>query len=259
MTSQFYLTLPSNSDAANTASTFTTKLPRQIVLTGEWEVGLAEIIYANTWHNVKDEENTVKFYDIDHNTRHTILIPRARYQTVDDLTKAIYDGIKVVADKDKVDYNAYLEIKFDDTKKRCTLRIDSVKIRSVKLSNHLMYMLGFLKHQLIDINYNAGLKFLIPARHSPDMLGGMHSFYVYCDIVEPQIVGNVFAPLLQVINIEGKYMDIINHAYISPHYIPVLKKSFNTIDIAVKTDQDEPVPFEFGKTIVKLHFKRVLN
>ena len=42
---QFYVTLPSNTEKDDTASNFRVKLPNHIKLEGEWEVGLAEIIY----------------------------------------------------------------------------------------------------------------------------------------------------------------------------------------------------------------------
>ncbi len=50
--SHFYLTLPSNSSANyydNTLTKFTTRLQSSVSLTGEWEVGLSEIIFPHTW------------------------------------------------------------------------------------------------------------------------------------------------------------------------------------------------------------------
>jgi len=39
--SRFHLTLPSNSSMENTVARLTTKLPNNIDLDGEWEVGLS--------------------------------------------------------------------------------------------------------------------------------------------------------------------------------------------------------------------------
>ena len=48
----FYLTLPSNSSMEyypdNTTSHYFTKLPQDIHLTGDYEVGLSEILFSNT-------------------------------------------------------------------------------------------------------------------------------------------------------------------------------------------------------------------
>ena len=56
MTSDFYLTLPSNASMKmfpdNTLAHYITDLPRRIDLTGEWECGLAEIQYPHTWYNI---------------------------------------------------------------------------------------------------------------------------------------------------------------------------------------------------------------
>lgn len=249
---QFYLTLPSNSQVSNTAASFETKLPRNITLNGEWEVGLAEIIYANTWHNVSFDQNKIKFQDLDTNTKQTIRIPAAKYVNIIDLVSTISQAITNHASH----YADYIKFSYNDFSKLCEVTIDSKHVESFIFSRHLQYMLGFNEKQNVD--YTSGLIVSIKAQHPPDMFGGLHYLYTYCDVIEPQIVGNIFAPLLQVINVQGKYMEITNHSYITPHYIPVLKKSFNSIEINIKNDLDQPVPFEFGKTIVKLHFRMCL-
>ena len=66
MESAFYVTLPSNSTMQyfpdNKISNFVTKLSRTLQLDGEWEVGLAEIDYPYTWHNIREEKNSVEIY-----------------------------------------------------------------------------------------------------------------------------------------------------------------------------------------------------
>src|SRR5206468_10454899 len=60
---QFYLTLPSNSSQQffpdNTLTEFTTKLPSTIELTGEWEVGLAEIMFPRSWYTIPKDGQTI--------------------------------------------------------------------------------------------------------------------------------------------------------------------------------------------------------
>jgi len=55
MADQFYITIPSNTHEDNTASNFRIVLPQRIRLEGEWEVGLAEIIYPNSWYHLTDD------------------------------------------------------------------------------------------------------------------------------------------------------------------------------------------------------------
>lgn len=255
MTNQFYMTIPSNSKAGNTAAVFETNLPVNIKLEGEWEVGLSEVIYANTWNNVSDGQNQVQFYDKTNNIRQIIKIPPARYEHVSNLLGTITSSIKVVSLRDKVPYSSNFLLNYNDFRKATEIVIDSDIIRSIKLSPHLMYMLGFLDDQFDKIDYK-NKKITISSKHPPDMYGGLHYLYIYCDLVQPQIVGNVLAPLLEVVNVEGEYMKITSRQYISPHYIPILRKSFNTINFEIKSDLNKPIDFEFGKTIVKLHFRR---
>ena len=55
----FYISLPSNTKTigqkANTTSVFRVRLPREIRLSGEWEVALVEFLYSRSWDNVTNE------------------------------------------------------------------------------------------------------------------------------------------------------------------------------------------------------------
>ena len=69
MESEFYVTLPGNSSMQyfpdNKTSKFVTKLSRTPQLDGEWEVGLAEIVYPHTWYNIREGKNSVGIYTPD--------------------------------------------------------------------------------------------------------------------------------------------------------------------------------------------------
>ncbi|GIX80104.1 uncharacterized protein CEXT_104111 [Caerostris extrusa] len=80
-------------------------------------------------------------------------------------------------------------------------------------------------------------------------------FYVYSDIVQPVVVGHVEAPLLRVVRISGKDGDVINVLYDRPHYVPVIRQSFQTIEIEIRLNSGNLVPFERGKVIIVLHFR----
>jgi hypothetical protein len=57
MSTQFYLTLPSNSSMKyfphNTVANFRVKLADRIVLPGQWEVALTGLHYPHTWSTVR--------------------------------------------------------------------------------------------------------------------------------------------------------------------------------------------------------------
>lgn len=256
MASQFFITLPSNSTSSNTSSIFATKLPINIHLDGEWDVGLAEIMYGNTWRNIDGENDCIKFLDVKSNTKVTWRLAQGRYETVYGLLEAMQKARKVYVNPEKNILLEKFEFGYMENIKRCTLKIDTNAIHDFQAHEDFLYMLGFGNKQIKEIKNDSGEQF-ITSWHPVDMSCGLNHLYIYCDIVAPQIVGNVQAPLLQVVNIEGKYVDIINRIYIAPHYIPILKKDFNTIEINIKDDRNRPIGFEYGKTIVKLHFKRV--
>jgi len=87
----------------------------------------------------------------------------------------------------------------------------------------------------------------------PDIHNGFETLYIYCNKIEPQIVGDVVAPLIRI----GRYSDVVEKTYDFSHYLPVLVKDITGIKINIKYDLNELIPFISGKVIVKLHFRRV--
>ena len=90
----------------------------------------------------------------------------------------------------------------------------------------------------------------VPELHS------ITSIYVYCNIVQPQIVRNTSVPLLRTIPVSGNSGDVITKMFTNIQYMPVQRKSFEDIEILLTTDTGYPMPFERGKVIVTLYFKK---
>ena len=87
-------------------------------------------------------------------------------------------------------------------------------------------------------------------------LHGITSVYVYCNIVQPQIVGITSVPLLRTIPVSEKSGDVITKTFINIQYVPVQTKSFEDIEILLRTDTGDPMPFERGKVIATLYFRK---
>ena len=87
-------------------------------------------------------------------------------------------------------------------------------------------------------------------------LRGTMSIYIYCDIVQPQVVGDTSANLLRSIPVGGKMGDAVTSTFNNIQYVPVQTKSFENIEILLRSDTGEILPFERGKVIAILHFKR---
>ncbi|CAH0387607.1 unnamed protein product [Bemisia tabaci] len=84
--------------------------------------------------------------------------------------------------------------------------------------------------------------------------------YIYSDIAEPQHVGDICAPLLRIVNIEKHKYPLgatITKTFTQPHYVPVSKREFNQIEIDIRDDLGNPLPFLSGQLNVKLHFRKV--
>uniref|UniRef100_A0A915KVM0 Uncharacterized protein n=1 Tax=Romanomermis culicivorax TaxID=13658 RepID=A0A915KVM0_ROMCU len=62
-------------------------------------------------------------------------------------------------------------------------------------------MLGFEREQLIKDPANPD-RLKAAAKHPSDMKAGLETMYIYCNIIEQQMAGDILAPLLRIVNIE---------------------------------------------------------
>ncbi len=288
----FYLTLPSNNTSAedNQTNRFVTRLPQKLQLNGKWEVALVEIQYPYSWNNIygrRGNQLADNWIDITFHNDFlvTLFVPPGYYGNIHELLAAIeygkekaseslVEGLKqnakhaaLTADKDpKTNKVTKPELKFrllerhvkdikfgfwlgfDETLKRVRCTKLPSKIKNVELSKRMQYMLGFENADIYDDKKTA--------KYIPDLHGSFYALHIYCNLVEPQIIGNSLAPLLRCVHVEGNHGDIVEKMFNSPHYIPVLPTEIETVDIDVKDDRDQYVPFDFGKTVVKLHFRK---
>ena len=91
-----------------------------------------------------------------------------------------------------------------------------------------------------------------------ELNAGFHTLYLYTDIIQETFVGDSYAKLLRQIEIpqDSVWGEQIVIKYDKPHYLPLCSNIFETIEIDFKNELGQTLPFEFGRTIVKLHFVR---
>ncbi|GBM42280.1 hypothetical protein AVEN_234997-1 [Araneus ventricosus] len=233
----FYLTLPSDSSLHyfpnNKISSGVIQLPSPILLEGRWEVGLAEIIYPHTWYNV-NEKNNIFGFDLGDGKLITRKIQPGSYETVPDILKAMV----LPSHEGKINF------KFNVNNKR--VKIKTEKKSKVVLIEGLCDLLGFHPHVVEGVEESSFVA---------DPHAAFPVFYVYSDIVQPVVVGHVEAPLLRVVRISGKDGDVVSAHYDRPFYVPVIRQSFQTIEIELRLNSGALVPFERGKVIIVLHFR----
>ena len=245
---QFYFYCPSNSSMSiyvgNKISHFTTKLSTPLEMNSEYEVGLSEIQYPNSWYNIRPKLNQyvlhrLNFVGVQSNANVLRVKPKY-YHTVDEVIGAM--------DKRLLN-NFHIQIRYDSTTRRVT--IVAGKDGRIKLRNDLARVLGFDHDTLIRGTTQVGAYLATPS-------GGFTAMYVYTDIIQEQFVGDYNATLLRTIPIQGrKHGDPINsNIFNTIYYMPVSKRLINTIEIKLADDGGAPVVFTEGKVIVVLHFRR---
>lgn len=235
-----YVTLVSDSSKQffpeNKISHFMTQLPSSISLTdGEWEVGLTDLIYPHTWYNMRSEKlHNIFGFDLGDGKLITRKIPVGFYETIPDLIGAMY--LKSFEKK--------IEISYHPITKRVTLKVE--KKCKIVLYEGIAELLGF----------EPGVyKGVCESPFIADPASSFPTIYTYCDLVEPQIVGDVQAPLLKIIKVEGRDGEVVNAHYVRPHYVPVSRRHFQAIEFALRLHSGELVPFERGRVIAVLHFR----
>jgi len=253
------LTLPSNASSDifpdNTICNFRTQLSDRIYLTREhYEIALMQISYINSLKTFsKDEDNIIQCLLSKSNIKKEVIIPNRSYSNilhfVTDVNRLMKDvlgaNVNIVPKKDgskkvTIDYLTH-DAKYNRVKLNTS---DSDIIFSAALSS----ILGFHKTK-----FKAGNEYT--AELVPDLKAGMHSMFVYCDLVESQYVGDKKAPLLRELPLLGSEGESVVQTFALPFYIPLRTSQFDTLHIQIADESGDPIPFEKGHLTVTLHIR----
>ena len=239
----FYLTLPSNASLNefpnNKTTSYRVKLPQSIDLEGVWEVGLYSISYPNTWYTLQKGVDTHLFYADRTGLFQQAIMDYGYYQSMQEVIKAANKALfRNVSDNIKLTYNAF-----------------TGKV-TVQIKNGFQF--AVMKQLSIILGFGGKDVILKKTTESPYVadLTTISTIYVYCDIVEPQIVGDTSAQLLKSIPAEGRFGDIIAKTFTNIQYLPIRTKSFEAVEVLLRNDTGDPVPFERGKVVITLHFRK---
>lgn len=279
MENEFYLTLLSNSSMQyfpdNTTTKFTTQLHRRIRLTGSWVVGLAEVQYPCSFLAVTNTDNLIyyrttppdesgeassltadqlledatTYFMNPSRTAYTrggwyvLRIPAGNYENIEDIVDAINKHSLL---------DSLLKFDYSRITKRVALKL-GVSVPVLGLSPRLALQLGYMPGTNLAVNQ-------IPTHPANVWIGLPSQMFIYCDIVEPQLVGDVLSPLVRIVNVTsdnynyGCHKDVI---FSPTHYMPVMRKEFENLEIDIRTETGACMPFEFGTLSLKLHFKKL--
>ena len=240
----FYITLPNEKGTLfpdNTPSEYTTRLPRWIELDGEWMIGLHSVSY--TRHYIVQHFDTPISY-----TNTGSVGKGAKLKKYPTTIREYIVGINESL-KDSIT-SKEIEFKLEINGKVTVVVSSGYK---VVLTRDQAIILGFLN--VDDDEEVKEISTTETGKHQAN-LHRKTSIFIYCDIVEPQIVGDKTVSLLGIAPSEssGKVYEKI-YTGENIRYIPVQTRSFQNIKIHLRSSTYEPIPFEHGRASVTLHLR----
>ena len=247
----------------STLASFRTALSAGFVLDGTWEVALSEVVYPSSFNNVI--EGKFDFYwPPKKKWAQGCQIAAGRYQTTSEKFLVMEQAIKEKFGSEN-EKEQFLEYEFKGDMFRPA---EGVLFR--KISEDLKYILGLRlrPHPLLGNVYVA---------EYPVDINPFQQVFLYCDCIEPQIVGSVRTMLLRSIPFlhsrqlpskeSGESVGrVVGHAnsiiqsFSQLHFKKVSKKLLIDILIELISDTGHRIPFTgTGRTHLSLLFRKNIN
>ena len=191
----FYITLPCNSSRSvhpgNEISKYRTKLARPLILKGNWQVGLSEFQYPRTWETFHDVEGT--FFLTDKKTKKS---------TVCKLRTGFNPNITEIVDEINQHAVPY-HVKFGYDSLKNKTYIETTRDITIKFYGKLSIILGLNTKDVFDPSdppmTSERYQGRVYAPNPVDIYGGFYTLFVYTDVIEHQVVGDHFVPLLRCV------------------------------------------------------------
>lgn len=148
---------------------------------------------------------------------------------------------------------------YDEATKKITFQLgpgDKIHVPSRKLGQ----MMGFNEKKdknTVSLAWNhVGKKRIELEKAAEFKLYGRHMF-IYCSLVKYSQVGNVFAPILRVVNMDvrDESQENVHCEYWEAQYHQLRYNQFNSIDIEIYDAYGSMPEFARGNVLVVLHFR----
>ena len=234
----FRIALPSNASLDyfpdNTSSMCTTKPAVAFNLDEDYEVALSEIIYPNSWYNVRDKFNTIEVYDKKKKLE-TVYIKPGYYSSMDILFTAIKNNIiKIVEPYHEMKYNLVFQ-------------------------GDIARLLGFSNNSqmIVDDHYSEQSRYkIMESEFLAFITGRYNAMYIYTDIIQDQYVGGQTVPLLRIVDLDQhRTTDYSSKTFYNEYFAPLKKSQFDTIDIKICDDTGEKIVFNNVQIVIILTFR----
>ncbi|PIC24172.1 hypothetical protein B9Z55_017600 [Caenorhabditis nigoni] len=204
---------------------------------------------------------------------------QARLDTLTNLKKEWRDTLKNGSEYHKIalavfnkpeDKNVYENLKTELTRIRSLVRVTE----TTSANNYLNFKntndqieIEFLDPNILFVEFEPACSYFLGfsdpivresciAPSKVDFFGNVSTIYLYCDIVDPIIVGDQKNSLLAVIPCKGKYGEMVHHTIPYPRYLPIMNNTIDSVKVEFLSEFAEPINFHWGSTIIVLHFKK---
>jgi len=221
--SRFAVTLPSNSSMNyyedNTVSQFTTKLAHTIELDGDWEVGLSCIGVPAEVENAIAKERYCNIY-YDDVLKWTLTLPPGHYYRISNVVDALHNEERRIMGENMMQIVRFTHI---SSRKRVRISTHNSIMMRVKFvfSLDLARMIGFKAGTIY-----LGKDVPITGEKPLDLASNLNSFYVYCDLLQPILVGDTKVPFLRIVDKSEKTEGMSYRTMYPIKYVPLQKKMF---------------------------------
>ena len=124
-----------------------------------------------------------------------------------------------------------------------------------------------LYNEVLELHHAGGLAPDDTYRYGNVFVGGgvpsfpldTTSLIIYSNIVDYEMVGNMETRLLRTVRTTGPFGEIINRTYDTPIFKKLSWDKFQEIDIVIRSDDGEYVPFEYGNVSIVIQLRGVVK
>ena len=257
---------------------------------GKWEVGLVNITYPRMWYNVNKEDAVCYVQFMNWDTK-TATIPIGRYNSMEELIEALNKALNSTLPPTS---HQVFQLSYDRLTRKVTYGMISnpKRITTIKLvlpenpGNEISSddIINSMSTSVVGSSFSPCLSSILgfedvedrktwnpefhmqnvgtfTGKHVADLNRGIHSLYVYCDIMEPCPVGDARVPLLRIVPLKETSNNSTStmqctQTFSHVHYHILRHRYITEVEIDIKDSMGRPVPFERGELMVTLHLRR---
>ena len=218
----------------------------------------AKVFEVDLLNNIKIEET--KIHDVlppDSIDLIHVNFPRGHYKSphqmaaylVDQANLIYSDELRAIKDIEK---KKLLRFEYDEIRNQVSFHSDYSEINLILYRDELPPMIGF-KIPIHGYSYHKFPTIVDCKGSIPPIVQKSLSFYVYCDLVKYQVVGDTLSPLLRVVPIRG---EVGAETFIRPYYFPVNKGYISSIQIRICSEHGQEIQFQSGAVILIIHLRK---